>query len=276
MNKHFEGCYYKHQKGNHTLCLITGIADGKKFIQIITENASWTAPFTKQNHFSSNGIVLNIKTDQISLTGKIAYGVLSPLKYDIMGPFRYFPMECRHHILSMHHRLYGTVVLNGKPINFTGGRGYMEADSGTSFPSSYVWIQANNRLAICSVMAAAARIPFFGFHFPGCICVICYRQKEYRLATYLGVRILSCTENELILKQGKYRLKIRIGQTEGQPLLAPQNGKMERTIQEAAACPATICFYMEKKKVFRLRTRQASFEYESKKSAPTPPDHISP
>lgn len=258
----FSGYYYKHQKGSHTLCLIAGKSNTGKFIQVITENFSAKVPFTNGNSFSEKGIVLDIQTPEFSLTGKIRYWNPAPIRYDIMGPFRFFPMECRHGIVSMCHDLDGKVILNGEEIDFTEGKGYIEKDSGCSFPSSYTWIQANDFPVDCSVMAAVAEIPFCGLRFQGCICVIHYYGREYRLATYLGVQVVVCTEREIILKQGRYRLVIRVEAEKAYRLKAPRNGKMSRTIAETAACPAEFAFFKGKQLVFRLNTQHASFENE--------------
>lgn len=262
MRNYFEGYYYKHQKGNQTLCIIWGRAGSERFIQVITNDFSEKVPYTKGNIFSTEGIILNIHTSRLSLSGKIRYRELCPIKYDIMGPFKFFPMECRHGIVSMYHRLDGKIVLNGEEIDFTGGRGYIEKDSGHSFPSSYAWIQANDFSEPCSIMASVASVPFCCFHFQGCICVIQYRGKEYRLATYLGVRVISCTSKRILLKQGKYRLEIRIKNSNGHELSAPRNGKMERNILENPSCPAEFTFYIGEKVVFYLHSQHASYEYE--------------
>lgn len=201
MRKFFEGYYYKHQKNGQTLSLIVGYSGSERFIQVITGDFSEKFPFTSGNYFSEKGVVLNLKSERITLSGKIRYENLSPIKYDIMGPFRFFPMECRHGIVSMRHLLRGKITLNGEVIDFTDGIGYIEKDSGCSFPSSYMWVQANDFPAECSVMAAVAVIPFCGLHFRGCICVVQYGGKEYRLATYLGVRVLVQSRKILVLKQ---------------------------------------------------------------------------
>lgn len=264
MGKHFDGYYYKHQKGNRTLCLIVGRTDTEKFIQVITEGLAVKVPYTRGNVFGKSGVLLDIQTPQISLRGAIRYRGLSPIKYDIMGPFRFFPMECKHGIISMRHSLVGSVLLNGERIDFTGGTGYIEKDSGRSFPSDYVWVQANDFKEPASIMAAVATIPFCGLRFRGCICVIQYRGREYRLATYLGARVRVCTRNKLILQQGKYKLEVRIKSGKGLELSAPQNGKMVRTIHEAASCPAEFRFYIEGRKVFCLFSQHSGFEYEEK------------
>ncbi|MDE6743905.1 MAG: tocopherol cyclase family protein [Lachnospiraceae bacterium] len=262
MNQFFQGYYFKHQKGAETLCVITGWSDSNRFIQIITQNGSWQTSLTKGNHFSKQGIILDIHTPELSLTGRISYHDLSPIRYDIMGPFQILPMECRHGIISMNHRLKGRVILNGKSIDFTGGKGYIEKDSGCSFPSSYAWVQANDFREDCSIMAAVAEIPVCGLTFRGCISVIHYKNREYRFATYLEVQILSCTKETIILKQGSYQLHIRIGVKNGHYLSAPKKGKMSRKIIESASCPAEYVLYKGNIQIFHLFSYHTSFEYE--------------
>lgn len=258
----FEGYYYKHQRGAHTLCLIVGRAGRERFLQIITETSSETLPLSAGNHFSTKGIVLNIKTPSLSLAGTIRYGALEPIRGDIMGPFRFFPMECRHGIVSMRHDLVGSVVRNGEVIDFTGGTGYIEKDSGRAFPASYVWVQANDFQEPCSIVTSVATIPFYGIRFLGCICVIHYRGREYRLATYLGVEVVLCSREKIHLRQGKYRLEIRVKDAVGQKLDAPQDGIMKRTILESASCEAEFLFWIQDRLMFHLHTEHAGFEYE--------------
>lgn len=262
MKNYFEGYYLKHQKDDNTLCIIVGKSNSENFIQVITDKFSKKFPLTKGNKFSSKGSILNIQTENFSLIGEIRYKNLSPIKYDIMGPFKFFSMECSHGIVSMHHELQGEVELNGEVIDFTGGVGYIEKDSGHSFPSSYVWIQANDFPCECSIMASIATIPFCKMHFRGCICVIKYKGKEYRLATYCGVRVITCTPDCIVLKQGKYRLEIRIKNNNSHRLSAPKDGEMTRTILESASCQAKFCFYKRGKQVFRLFSEHTGFEYE--------------
>lgn len=262
LSDYFEGYYYKHQKDDNTLCLIVGQAGEKRFIQVITKDFSVRLPFSEGNYFSKEGIVLNIRTRGISLSGKIRYGTLTPIRYDIMGPFRFFPMECRHGIVSMSHDLYGGVVLNGEEIDFTGGKGYIEMDSGRSFPVSYLWMQANDFPGQSAIVVSIATIPFYGLRFLGSICVIHHGGREYRLATYLGAEVILCSRELICLRQGKYRLEVRIKDGGGYELDAPQNGKMRRTIAETASCEAEVLFWIGNEKVLWLHTMHAGFEYE--------------
>ncbi len=263
MKKFFDGDYYKHTNGSDVLCFVVGRTNDEEFIQVITRDKSYNIPYIKGNSFSYEGIKLDIHTDELDLTGEIKYSPLSPIKYDIMGPFKFFPMECRHRVISMYHALSGNVTLNGTKMNFDDGIGYIEGDSGTSFPSYYTWLHANDFKEKCSVMVSVANIPFAGLHFKGCICVVQYGGKEYRLATYLGVKVVCCNEKEIILKQGKYRLNIKLGEICGHPLAAPDLGEMSRTIIETPACPAEYSFYIKDKQIFKMDSNMTSFECEN-------------
>ena len=82
---------------------------------------------------------LQIERDELSLHGTVRCGPFTPLRSDIMGPFRFLPtMECAHGILSMAHPLEDSVTLNGKTLDFSGGVGYIETDRGRSFPDCYL------------------------------------------------------------------------------------------------------------------------------------------
>ena len=80
-----------------------------------------------------------------------------------MGPFSHLSfMECNHAILSMKHSVSGILMFNGKILNFDQGIGYIEKDWGTSFPSSYLWCQANDFFTrTTSFFLSIATIPFF-------------------------------------------------------------------------------------------------------------------
>lgn len=262
LNNYFEGYYYKHQKNNDTLCFIVGRSKSEEFIQILTNDAVYQVPFIGNNQFSKQGVKLDIHSESVTLTGEISYGELAPIKYDIMGPFARLPMECRHGIISMRHTLFGEVVLNGKTIDFSGGLGYIEMDAGRSFPKSYIWVQSNDFKEPCSVFASVATIPFLFFHFVGTIALVLYEGREYRFATYLGAKVLACTENQIVLKQGKQQLEIWLRPDAGLKLAAPDKGEMSRTILENPSCFANFKFYLEDKLVFDFNSDHTSFEYE--------------
>ena len=105
-----------------------------------------------------------------------------------MGPFAYIPgMECRHAVYSMKHTVNGELRVNDQIFRFENDMGYMEGDSGTSFPDRYIWTQ--HFIPEGSVMLAAASIPLAGIRFTGTVGFLFYRNREYRFATYLGASV---------------------------------------------------------------------------------------
>lgn len=274
MKQFFEGWYYKQQSPNRTLALIPGRTGDSAFIQVITNEAAYNvnyplSTFRKtgtlvqigNSQFTQNGIDINITTERLSLQGALSYKNLSPLAYDIMGPFRFFPMECRHTVVSMNHTVSGSLQFNGQKWDFDGGRGYIEGDSGRSFPSSYSWVQCNVFDEPCSVMISVARIPFAGLHFTGCISSVWYGDHEYRLATYRGVQILQRKRDVIELRQGPLRLRADMTQDLGHALSAPIKGAMCRTVHETPVGSARFRFWERDRLLFDKTSKYASFEY---------------
>ncbi|MCL2070845.1 MAG: hypothetical protein FWH07_01250 [Oscillospiraceae bacterium] len=256
---YFKGYYFKHQNHNQTISFIVGKSSCcGEFIQVITAHKAYYFKGLGDCFFTDKGVIIDIG----NIRGKIRYGKLTPLKYDIMGVFKFFEplMECSHSIISMRHKLSGWVSIDGEIIDLNGGIGYIEGDCGCSFPKSYLWMQCNFKKN-CSVSLSVADIPFMGFNFRGCICVVYYKGKEYRLATYCGVKVLLCNPRQVILQQGEYLLIADISADEGQRLAAPQNGKMSRAIRECIACPVRLRFYKAEKLVFDESSAMGSFEW---------------
>lgn len=278
----FEGWYFKHQNEEDTIAFIPGINildSGEKtaFIQIITKDFSKYIEYSfnsfyadkkrlyikiGKNTFSEKGIDININEEGLTIKGKIEYGNFTPLKYNIMGPFSLIPfMECNHGVISLSHKIEGKLIINDKIFSFKEGNGYIEKDYGTSFPKSYLWVQCNDFKDDTSIMVSIADIPFMGMNFKGCIGVVYYRGREYRLATYNGVKIISYSKNGLEIKRGKYRLVIDIEENNPKLLMAPVLGEMNRHIHENEACTANFKFYIKDRLIFALESSGVGFEY---------------
>lgn len=268
-NRGFEGWYFKHQKGDDALAFIPGRAESGAFIQMLSPGGS--RQFDVPDLTVRNGVIyagdceFSRRGCRISLpgvSGEILYGALTPLRSDIMGPFRFLPMECRHGVISMAHTLGGSVSVDGARHSFDGGLGYIEKDSGTSFPSSYQWLQCNSFPEPCSVMLSVAHIPFCGLSFEGCICAIMYGGSEYRLATYNGVRILAAEEKHICLSQGGLLLETDIRPTQdGHPLRSPVRGRMSGTIRESSNAAVRVRLWQRGKQTFDLESGSAMYEF---------------
>lgn len=275
----FYGWYLKWQSDNQTLAVIPAVhQSGRKrtcSIQIITDDGAWIVPFSAdayhrtgsnmvigKNRFGKHGIRLVIHTPELSVKGKLFFGPLSPLRYDIMGPFSFVPfLECRHSVYSMMHSVSGTVYINEQKYLFQNALGYWEGDRGRSFPEKYVWTQCS--FSGGSLMLSVADIPMAGFRFTGVICAVLWQGREYRLATYLGARAVRIRNSMVRIVQGD--MELEAGLLEGRsarPLKAPAMGDMVRVIHESAACRARYRFRKGKHTLFAFESDRASFEYE--------------
>ena len=111
-------------------------------------------------------------------------------------------------------------------------------------------------------MLSVADIPFLGIHFTGIIGVLLLNGKEYRIATYLGARIKQISENTVTVKQGGFEFTAKLMKKKAQPLAAPTNGNMCRTIHESASCEAYYRFSYKGNILCEFTTDKASFEFE--------------
>lgn len=278
MRNYFCGWYFRLQSDNQTLALIPSVHKivRKKFceIQLISDADSHFARFSYsafqrgrdriqigQNQFGRDGIRLSIHTPTLHANGSVLFGPYTPIKYDIMGPFRYVPrMQCRHSVYSMRHTVDGELEINGIPYFFRNADGYSEGDRGYSFPKTYAWTQC--AFPNGSLMLSVADIPLGGFHFTGIIGIILLEGKEYRLATYLGAKAVKIENGELVIRQGRLCLTVRRQAQSGHPLHAPIDGAMVRTIHEHPSCRVYYRLESEHTVLLELDAARAAFEYE--------------
>ena len=269
VQKGFEGWYFKHQKGDDMVAFIPGRAESGAFVQMISQEGA--RQFAIEDFSVRHGVIRadkcwftrhGCRIELPGVRGKIDYGPFTPLAGDIMGPFRFFPMQCRHGVLSMSHSLRGSVAIGGQLHCFDGGVGYTEKDSGTSFPRSYLWMQCNDFPRPCSIMLSVAHVPFFTGSFCGCICAIVYRGKEYRLATYKGVRIQAFSPRHICLSQGNLLLELdMLPSFGGHALRAPQQGRMSGTIRESCNAHLRVRLWKKGTRIFDLESDHAAYEF---------------
>ncbi len=277
-NNYFKGWYFKCSSNDKTIAFIPAYHRSNRketaSLQIITDEAAFNIPFDSLKHsekplcvnlgkcvFSEEGIKLNIKNDELTIIGKLRFSCVFPIKYDIMGPFHIVPfMQCRHSVYSMRHFVDGKITLNGQQFDFENGQGYIEGDSGYSFPNRYIWTQCLFENG--SLMLSVADIPLAGFHFTGIIGVVLIDGKEYRIATYLGAKIKHIGDNTVTVCQGNYEITAKLIKKNAHALYAPVNGAMNRIIHESASCIAYYKFSCKGKLLCEFTSDRASFEFE--------------
>jgi hypothetical protein len=282
-HKHyFEGWYFKHvdQREQDVISIIPGVSIEEKaskshaFIQILDGKNYKTYyirydieefSFSKKsfefsignNHFSDKGIELNIVHEDITLQCSLTYsklihwprGITSPSS---MGWYAYIPiMECYHGVLSLQHNIVGQMKLNDRTIDFDDGTGYMEKDWGTSFPSSWVWLQSNHfDIKSISLMLSIAKIPWNQRGFVGLISGLWYDNKVYRFATYTGSNIdyLRINDKKINIKisDKNYCLFIEALPGDAASLQSPSNGAMTGTVMESISGTMSIKLHDKK------------------------------
>jgi hypothetical protein len=264
---YFEGWYFKHVSKNleHVYSFIPGISlnpqNPHAFIQVIdglTGNTQYieyplsSFSFSKNNFkvqigdsvFTSDSILLNIHSPLIEVSGRLSYS--GSVKYPgslvapgIMGWYSFVPfMECKHGVVSVSHRIDGSLLIDSQQLDFSGGKGYIEKDWGKSFPESWIWFQSNNFMnSDACIMMSIAKIPWLGSFFTGFLGFLYYNGTFYPFSTYHKSEItaLSLVDEKLKLsfKGKKHQLNVTASLKKSGILLAPKSGEMSRRIKES-------------------------------------------
>lgn len=298
MKNYFYGWYYRCQSKEESMAVIPAVHLSKErrscSVQLITGKMSLYKEFPIEqfrinkekgimkigkNIFSRDRIYLDfdVKPEEILcdnmkiprlgkrriIKGELRFGQWRKPKYDIMGPFSIFPkMECKHAVYSMRHAVSGSLLVNGKKMDFNKSVGYVEGDSGFSFPEKYVWVQ--HFLPHGSFMIAVASVPIMGIiRFTGVVGFFVYQNRSYRFASYLGAVIKKMDERELIVKQGNYTILVSFFDKKGECLKAPVGGKMTRNIRENVEGKVKITVLCGKEVLIDEITDRAAVEYEN-------------
>jgi tocopherol cyclase len=285
---YFEGWYFKliDVSRKQRWAVIPGIfraedsAKDHSFIQVLdgvsghatyheySVDAFWAHPSRFEvrvgdSAFSPDRISLAIKDDMRPIHGEIRFHnrvALPRSLYQpgIMGPFGYIPaMECYHGIVSLDHELDGALKIGNDNVDFSRGRGYIEKDWGTNFPSAYVWFQSNHFSAIStSLSASIARIPLWGLNFPGFIISLWHQGVHYRWATYTRAATerlrISDTCVEWVVANRKTRLSMTAERHAGGLLKAPLRTEMHKRVDETMLSAVAV----------RLETRDGRLLFE--------------
>ncbi len=288
---YFEGWYFKFvdPTERYAFAVIPGISfdkDGKKhaFIQVMDGKkkvASYhnfkadefipaTDTFRLQladNQFSEQNLQLNLP----ELKGELSFQNTTPWPKmlgapGVMGWYSFVPfMECYHGVVSLFHRLSGSMEINGELVDFTGGIGYVEKDWGQSFPSSWIWMQTNHftHKTPVSLMVSVARIPWLGTSFVGYLVGFYFEEVLYKFATYTGAKRKTSLEgNKVILsfKDRQYRLELIAHQAEGTDLVSPISGDMAGKVNESMEAEIEVQFYKNNKLIFEDKGRNMGME----------------
>ena len=283
----FEGWYFKlvSPGGARRVSVIPGIyigareADSHSFVQVIDglQGGSRYISFPAAdfrfvpgemdvtvagNHFTREGIYLDLRQGDFRLAGELAFSGLhpwpvTPLSPGVMGWFAWVPgMECYHGIVSMDHQISGQLVMTGEQMDFSGGRGYMEKDWGRAMPRAWIWMQCNHfsREGV-SLSFSIARIPWGGRAFTGFLGGLLLDGQLHRFTTYTGARVsgLSVSESAVrfTLSDRTRRLMVTARRAGGHSLQAPTTAQMDRRIMETLSAQMDMTFEMKNNQIWQ-------------------------
>jgi len=199
----------------------------------------WVGP----NHFTATGMQVDIDHPELKMEGNLQFLETQPwpvslLLPGIMGWYAWAPfMETYHGVVSLDHAIQGELHVEGKSIQLTGGRGYIEKDWGRAFPEAWVWFQSNHfgQPGTC-ITASIAIIPWIRQAFAGFIVGYLHEGKLYRFATYTGAQVetLEIEDHQVnwVIRDRLHRLHMTARRAEGGLLHAPTPTSMGRRILE--------------------------------------------
>ena len=187
-----------------------------------------------------------------------------------MGPFSFVPgMECRHGVVSLHHKVRGSLRKNGLPeIQLSQNTvGYIEKDWGKSFPRGWVWLQTNHlngETEPCCLMVSAGRVPWVTGAFRGFIAALYYRGEFLPFTTYNGAKFeLTLTDDcaRMVFWRKQKKLAITAYHAPGVELISPtpEEGMMGR-VNESMLATADVRLSKNGKTVLDTKASWLGFE----------------
>jgi hypothetical protein len=203
------------------------------------------------NLFSRERIALSIDDMGQRVRGELSFEGMNPwpattLSPGIMGPYSFTPfMQCYHGVLSLDHGIRGTLAIGDRPIDFTGGRGYIEKDWGRAFPKAWIWAQSNHfeRPGI-SLIASIATIPWLTGEFTGYIVGFLCDGRLFRFTTYNGAKVervaIEADTVALTIMTREHVLELVGQRAEGGELISPLPNGMEGRIKESLSAQMSV------------------------------------
>jgi len=265
----FEGWYFKlvSKDMKHSIAVIPGIfmdssnERSHSFIQFLNgdnldysyirydcnlfySNPNNLSITIKNNNFSLNGININLNEQGLSISGKIKFKNLfkwpdTLLNPGSMGFYNYLRfMQCYSQVCAMNMDLVGALTINGKALDFTGGKGYIEKNWGKAFPFSWNWVQCNTFNNIeASLSCSIGYIPFLGSNFRGFLIGLLVDKEFYKFTTINRSKLIikqHLSDITLNVCNNKYLLEIRTVTNKNMYMMlnGPRDNKMIPLVQE--------------------------------------------
>lgn len=265
----FEGWYFKlvSKDMKHSIAIIPGIFMGSSikeshsFIQFLNgdnldykyikynsnlfnSNSHNLYITIKNSNFSLSGLNLNLNEPSLSVSGNIKFNDIfkwpdTLINPGSMGFYNYLGfMQCFSQVCAMSVDLVGTLTINGKILDFTDGKGYIEKNWGKAFPLSWNWIQCNSFKKVdASLSCSVGHIPFLGSSFRGFLIGVGFNKQFYKFTTINKSKLTikqNLSDITLNVCNSSYTLKINTVTNKNMYMLlnGPRNNEMIPLVEE--------------------------------------------
>ncbi len=268
----FEGWYFKlvDAKKENVMVFIPGISYGRQpdhhhsFIQVIQAvNRQYdylTYPVQsfqaernmfrvgiQGNVFSLQGIHLDLNREEIRIQGDLQFSNTvkwpdSFIQPGSMGFYNYIPgMQCYAQVCAMDMDLSGSLTIDGREMDFTGGKGYVEKNWGKMFPYSWIWIQSNHfNVPRASLSCSLAHIPLPVGSFRGFLIGLLLDRQFFSFTTMNRSRMFIYPKGHDVtirVENKEYVMKMDTETKDDNFILlkGPRDGQMVPLVQENLA-----------------------------------------
>lgn len=268
----FQIWYFKQQCKNLTISFMPGVVmskDGEKkaFIKVYykQENIYLEYPFSDfsfkdgkikidKNEFSEGEIKIDITSEKLKIKGKIFFSRVISLKKKQISSLKVIKsIQSTHEIISVRHYLNGSLCINNTAVNFIDGIGYLESVFGKKISKDGIWFQCSDKYNY-SIMVSIEPIKKMGIKFLGCVAFVYCNGMEYKFSTFRGCKIITYNDENLIIKQGGYYLKIIFNEKEH--IKAVENKR-----EDLLSGKAAVLFKIRKRRIFQYNSDKCSYKY---------------
>ena len=201
-----------------------------------------------KNIFSSDRMILCCDAPGLELRGEVRLSDFTPLRAtmfspSLMGPLSYVSfLKYYRDVISLTHFTAGEVSINGRPLSFSGGSGYIDMSWGSSLPFSWIWYQCccfSDDPSV-SIMVYCCGVPYSSSKVNAVAAVCRADGREYRFASYYGAHMyMTCRtpeETSFCIVQNDCKLKIRVKKDSYTSVFMPSDGQMNRVVREYTGC----------------------------------------
>ncbi len=295
---YFEGWYYKIADKNmdNVIGIIPGVIKNKdiekseSFIQFLCNKGHISEYFKYRyddfsfvngkfdisilnNKFRGSNIYLDIKNSTNAIKGLLEFENITKWSNNFinpssMGGYNYLIfLNCFTQVCALEGFVFGSLNINGREVDYSGGRVYIEKNWGKAFPKKWIWVQSNhfdseNTNITCSI----GIIEIFGVEKLG--YTICF-TKEGKFYVFRGINEdnidIKVKEDVLNIyvknKVGILTLEVKSNKKDFLHCYGPKDGFMNVDVYESLRGAIKVGFYENKvEEGFLAKGRNAGVE----------------